>query len=72
MDTNKHELQREDYIQQYLSFFKFQSYGSDYSNPMYDEIWALALALNSSLPDLESYNLSLKNYQYNMSNYYNK
>ena len=61
------ELQKEDYIQQYLSFFKFQPYGSDYSNPMYDEIWALALALNSSLPDLESCNLSLKNYQYNMS-----
>ena len=61
------ELQKEDYIQQYLSFFKFEPYGSDYSNPMYDEIWALALALNSSLPDLESRNLSLKNYQYNMS-----
>ena len=61
------ELQKEDYIQQYLSFFKFQPYGSDYSNPMYDEIWALALALNSSLPDLESRNLSLTNYQYNMS-----
>ena len=60
------ELQKEDYIQQYLSY-KFQSYGSDFSNPMYDEIWALALALNSSLPDLESRNLSLKNYQYNMS-----
>ena len=61
------ELQKEDYIQQYLSFFKFEPYGSDYSNPMYDEIWALTLALNSSLPDLESRNLSLKNYQYNMS-----
>ena len=61
------ELQKEDYIQQYLSFFKFQPNGSDYSNPMYDEIWALALALNSSLPDLETRNLSLKNYQYNMS-----
>ena len=61
------ELQKEDYIQQYLSFFKFQPNGSDYSNPMYDEIWALALALNSSLPDLESRNLSLKNYHYNMS-----
>ena len=61
------ELQKEDYIQQYLSFFKFEPYGSDYFNPMYDEIWALALALNSSLADLESRNLSLKNYQYNMS-----
>ena len=61
------ELQKEDYIQQYLSFFKFELYGSDYSNPMYDEIWALTLALNSTLPDLESRNLSLKNYQYNMS-----
>ena len=61
------ELQKEDYIQQYLSFFKFEPYGSDYSNPMYDEIWALTLALNSSLPDMESRNLSLKNYQYNMS-----
>ena len=61
------ELQKEDHIQQYLSFFKFQPNGSDYSDLMYDEIWALALALNGSLPDLETRNLSLKNYQYNMS-----
>ena len=60
-------FQREDQVKKYLSYFKFEPYGNDYSNPMYDEIWALALALNSSLPDLESYNLSLKNYQYNMS-----
>ena len=48
----------------YLTDFSFAN--NPFSNPMYDEVWALALALNASLPELESMGLSLKNYQYNM------
>jgi hypothetical protein len=40
---------------------------SEYANPLYDEVWALSLALNNSLSDLDRFNLSLKHYQYNMS-----
>ena len=39
------------------------SYDNIYVNAMYDEVWALSLAINSSLSELEFYNLSLSNYQ---------
>ena len=39
-----------------------------YASAMYDEVWALGLAINKSLPVLKSRNLSLENYQFNQTN----
>ena len=38
-----------------------------FANPTYDEVWALALALNASLPELENRALFLENHQYNQA-----
>ena len=43
-------LSMEDEFQQYLSKFTFAN--NRYANAMYDEVWSLALATNSSLPEL--------------------
>lgn len=43
------------------------TYDNPYANAMYDELWALSLALNMSLPDLQAANISLADYQYNRS-----
>ena len=43
------------------------SYNNSYADAMYDEVWALSLAINSSLSDLELHNLSLSSYQFNQS-----
>ena len=53
-------------------YLEFESYNynfmnNHFANAMYDELWALALALNASLSDLRSRSLRLENYQYNMS-----
>ena len=56
-------LSEEDEFQQYLSDFTFAN--NRFANSMYDEVWALALAINSSLPELETKNLSLEDYEYN-------
>ena len=56
-------LSMEDEFQQYLSKFTFAN--NRYANPMYDEVWSLALAINSSLPELETKHLSLQDYEYN-------
>ena len=44
----------------------FSSTYNVYANAMYDEVWALALAINSSLPELEEKNLKLTEYGYDM------
>ena len=33
-----------------------------YANPLYDQVWAFALAINNSLPSIKSENLSFDNY----------
>ena len=38
------------------------TYENIYANLLYDQVWALSLALNNSLPVLESKNLSIDNY----------
>ena len=43
------------------------SYENSFSRPMYDEVWALALAINASLPELQRQSLYLQDYQYNRS-----
>ena len=62
-DTEVATLSGEDEFQQYLSDFTFVN--NRFANPMYDEVWALALAIDSSLPELEVRNLSLEDYEYN-------
>ena len=62
-DSEVATLSGEDEFQQYLSDFTFVN--NRFANPMYDEVWALALAINSSLPELEAKNLSLEDYEYN-------
>ena len=52
-------------FESYLTYFNFTN--NPFANPMYDEVWALALALNASLPELESRALFLENYQYNQA-----
>ena len=56
-------LSEEDEFQQYLTDFTFVN--NPFANPMYDEVWSLALAINSSLPELETKHLSLQDYEYN-------
>ena len=41
---------------------------SQYSNVYYDAVWALALALNKSIPMLESFSYDLSNYAYGQEN----
>ena len=59
------------YIEKYMADFEevnktYSSHKIDrdltFSNLMYDEVWALALAINNSLPVLESKNLSIDSY----------
>ena len=62
-DSEVATLSGEDEFQRYLSDFTFVN--NRFANPMYDEVWALALAINSSLPELKAKNLSLEDYEYN-------
>ena len=62
-DSEVATLSGEDEFQQYLSDFTFVN--NRFANPMYDEVWSLALAINSSLPELEAKNVSLEDYEYN-------
>ena len=62
-DSEVATLSGEDEFQRYLSDFTFVN--NRFANPMYDEVWALALAINSSLPELETKHLSLQDYEYN-------
>ena len=41
---------------------------TQYSNVYYDAVWALALALNKSIPMLESFSYDLSNYAYGQEN----
>ena len=60
-----------EYYEQYLDMLgEYIDYNDTFvptlfSNPMYDEVFSLALALNSSLPLIDAQNLSLKNLLYN-------
>ena len=48
------------------SSFQFSDVYNVYANPMYDEVWVLALAINNSLPELELRKVSPDSYQYGM------
>ena len=61
-------MKKEPFFQQFIMEGHRFADNNKYSNSMYDEVWALALALNTSLPELEYHNFSLKDYQYNMTN----
>ena len=41
---------------------------SEYTNPVYDSVWSLALALNNSIPNLDDIGLSLSDYKYGNQN----
>ena len=41
------------------------TYDNVFANPMYDEVWALSLAIKAALPDLQRHSLFLSDYQYN-------
>ena len=60
------KIKSEDFVQEYLSAgYVFSDDGNLYSNPMYDEIWGLGLAINNSLGDIKRSGLSLNDYSYN-------
>ncbi|XP_011409047.2 PREDICTED: gamma-aminobutyric acid type B receptor subunit 1-like, partial [Amphimedon queenslandica] len=60
------KIKSEDFVQDYLSGgYVINDNGNLYSNPMYDELWALGLAINSSLADMKRRGLSLNEYSYN-------
>ena len=40
---------------------------TDYANTLYDQVWAFALALNNSLPSIDSQNLSFSDYRLSSS-----
>ena len=56
-----------EYIEQYqavLDGARVNESTLDWANPVYDGVWALALALNRSLPKLNEIGLDLSNYRY--------
>lgn len=54
----------EEYIEQYNE--KVNGTGTEWANPTYDGMWALALALNNSIPKLNEIDISLSEYSYGM------
>ena len=50
-------------FESYLTHFNFTN--NLFANPMYDEVWALALALNASLPELKNRGLHFEKYCHN-------
>ena len=63
-----HKLQELMSEEQYLQYNNsFSETPTLFANSMYDEVFAFALALNYSLPELKSRNLSLKNVTLNQS-----
>ena len=63
-----HKLQELMSEKQYLQYNNsFSGTPTLFANPMYDEVFAFALALNYSLPELKSRNLSLENFTFNRS-----
>ena len=65
-DQESDKLQKEKKFVELLEHFGFTK-DNPYSNYMYNQVWALALALNKSLPDLQSRGYHLQDYQYNNS-----
>ena len=60
------KIKSEGFVQEYLSGgYVISDAGNLYSNPMYDEIWGLGLAINSSLVDIRRRGLSIDEYSYN-------
>ena len=60
-----------DYIEQYRERLVGAGEGNstlDWANPIYDGVWALALALNHSVPKLQEIGLDLANYSYGQLN----
>lgn len=59
----------EEYLQELQDFSEMRPEtldlrGTPYANAVYDEVWAFALALNNSLAELTSRNMSLLNYSW--------
>ena len=65
-DQESDKLQKEKKFVELLEHFGFTK-DNPYSNYMYNQVWALAIALNQSLPDLQSRGYRLQDYQYNNS-----
>ena len=60
-----------DYIEQYRERLVKAGEGNstlNWANPIYDGVWALALALNHSVPKLQEIGLDLSNYSYGQLN----
>ena len=66
VDQESYRLQREEKFVELLRYFDYTK-ENPYANYMYNQVWALALALNKSLPDLQSRGYRLQDYQYNNS-----
>ena len=56
-------LSEEDKYRKYASEINFEEQ-QPWAYPLYDEVWAIVLALNKSLPDLEAKGLTLADYRY--------
>ena len=56
-------LSEENQYRKYASEIEFEEQ-QPWAYPMYDEVWAIALALNKSLPDLEEKGLTLADYHF--------
>ena len=63
----EYEMEYEKVQEEYIgSDIIFDTGYNVYANAMYDEVWALALAINSSLQELQENDLDLRDYRYNM------
>lgn len=61
------QLQKEEAYTEILQGYSFDSTYNTYANLMYNEIWALALALNDSLPEIAEQGFDLSKYQFNQA-----
>ena len=63
----EYEMEYEKVQKEYIgSDIIFDTGYNVYANAMYDEVWALALAINSSLQELQENDFDLRDYRYNM------
>ena len=65
-DRESDNLLKEEKFSNLLKHFNYTT-DNPYANLMYNEVWALALALNKSLQDLKSRGFHLFDYEYNNS-----
>ena len=65
-DRESDNLLKEEKFSNLLKYFNYTT-DNPYANLMYNEVWALALAINKSLQDLKSRGFHLFDYEYNNS-----